>query len=92
MTVRSVKPIKQNLPSFDSAYEYITSVRNGKGKYRKADLEIHYNARKQVRGRWQVVVVDEPLPKIGKPCVECPGFVLDLNDYLCTSCRESPDP
>ena len=86
--IRSVYPLKRELPSLQAAKEYVRKVRTGKGRYKNAKLEIHYNARKTYRGRWNVVAVDhEPVPG-GTPCVEC-GEPIFEDDYICAACREA---
>jgi hypothetical protein len=88
IVVKTMVTLKRDLVSLQSARQYVETIRSGKGKYKKAKLEIHYNPRKRL-GKWSVVAHNPILPPGGATCGACGVTHFQEDDYLCPDCRKA---
>lgn len=83
--------IKKQMYTPGEVRKHIEKIRQGKGKHRNAEFEVHYNPARVRYGRYDLVLIESmPIPE-GSICANCSDTFEPCEDYLCPQCRRAAD-
>lgn len=85
------RAIRSELQTPEHVRQKIAEIRRGKGKYRNAEFEVHYDPRRVRRGRYDLVVMEKMEIPGGSICANCSNTFEPSDDYLCPHCRGAAD-
>lgn len=86
-----IKVVRSELATPEAVRKVVKQQRAGGGMYKDAEFEVHYDPRRRIRGRYDLVVmipmeIPEPVT-----CAECESHFEPSGDYLCPQCRRYAD-